>query len=58
MPQSKNGRAQDRAKVAGDQKHEVRYGAEKTGASTSEVRQAVENAGNSRKKVEAELDKK
>ena len=28
---SNRGRAQDRAKVAGGQKHEVRYEAEKTG---------------------------
>ena len=56
--QSKRGRAQDRAKVAGGQKHEVAYEAGKTGSSPSEVRQAVKTAGNSRKKVEAELAKK
>ena len=57
MPQSKRGRAQDRGKIAGGQKHEVRYAAEKSGASTGEVRQAVKDAGNSRRKVEAELKK-
>ena len=56
--QSKRGRAQDRAKVAGGQKHEVAYEAGKTGASPGEVRQTVKTAGNSRKKVEAELGKK
>jgi hypothetical protein len=53
----KRGLAQDRAKVAGGQKHEVSYEAEKTGAKPSEVRQAVKQAGNSRSKVEAELKK-
>jgi hypothetical protein len=52
------GRAQDRAKVAGGQEHEVRYEAGKTGASKDEVKSAVKSAGNSRKKVEAELGKK
>ena len=51
------GRAQDRAKVAGGQDHEVRYEAGKTGASKAEVKAAVKDAGNSRKKVEAELGK-
>jgi len=58
MPQSKRGRSQDRAKVAGGQKHEVAYEAAKTGASPGEVRQAVKDAGNSRKKVEAKLGNK
>ena len=57
MPQSKQGRAQDRAKVAGGQKHEVAYESKKTGASPSEVREAVKGAGNSRKSVEKELGK-
>ena len=51
MPQSKRGRSQDRAKVAGGQKHE-------TGASPGEVRQAVKEAGNPRKKVEEKLGSK
>ena len=57
MPQSKSGRSQDRAKVAGGQKHETRYEAKKTGTSAGEVRQAVRKAGNGRVKVEAELKK-
>ncbi|HUP09843.1 MAG TPA: DUF3606 domain-containing protein [Caldimonas sp.] len=55
MSESKRGRAQDRAKVAGGQPHEVKYEAAKTGASRGEVRQAVRSAGNSRTKVEGEL---
>jgi hypothetical protein len=51
------GRAQDRAKVAGGQDHEVKYEAGKTGASKGEVRQAVKDVGNSRKKVEDRLSK-
>lgn len=51
------GRAQDRAKVAGEQDHEVKYEAGKTGASKDEVRAAVKQVGNSRKKVEDKLGK-
>jgi len=58
MAQSNRGRAQDRAKVAGAQKHEVAYEAKKTGSSQGELKQAVKTAGNSRKKVESELDSK
>jgi hypothetical protein len=57
MPQSKQGRAQDRSKVAGHQKHEVSYESKKTGATPTEVREAVKSAGNSRKAVEKELGK-
>jgi len=53
--QSKRGRAQDRAKVAGGQDHEVRYEAEKTGASKQQVQDAVKEVGNSRKAVEQQL---
>ena len=58
MPQTKRGRAQDRAKVAGGQKHEVRYESDKTGTSPEDVRQAVKDAGNSRKKVGDKLSQK
>jgi hypothetical protein len=51
------GRAQDRAKVAGGQEHEVRYEAGKTGASADEVMQAVKSVGNSRRAVEEKLGK-
>ena len=58
MPaQTNRGRSQDRAKVAGGQKHETSYEAKKTGRSAGEVRQAVRKGGNSRVKVEAELKK-
>jgi Protein of unknown function (DUF3606) len=56
MPeQTKRGRAQDRAKVAGGQQHETSYEAKKTGTSPTEVRRAVKKVGNSRGKVEAEI---
>jgi hypothetical protein len=54
---SSRGRAQDRARVAGGQEHEVRYESKKTGASASDVKEAVKSAGNSRKKVEKKLSK-
>ena len=53
--QTTRGRNQDRAKVAAGQEHEVRYEANKTGASADEVKQAVKAAGNSRVKVEDKL---
>ena len=46
---------QDRARVAGGQDHEVRYEADKTGASKSDVKDAVKEVGNSRKAVEKKL---
>lgn len=49
------GRAQDRAKVAGGQDYEVAYEAEKAGVSTSAVKKAVKKVGNSRSAVNAEL---
>jgi hypothetical protein len=52
------GRAQDRSKVAGGQKHEVAYEAKKTGASTTDVKAAVKSAGNARVKVEGKLGSK
>jgi hypothetical protein len=55
---SKRGRAQDRARVAGAQDHEVRYEAGKTGASETDVKNAVRQAGNSRDKVEEKLGAK
>lgn len=53
--ETSRGRAQDRAKVAGSQDYEVKYEAGKTGVSKGEVRQAVKDVGNSRKKVEDHL---
>jgi hypothetical protein len=49
------GRKQDRAKVAGQQKYEVRYESKKTGRSASAVKKAVKKVGNSRKRVEKRL---
>jgi hypothetical protein len=51
------GRAQDRARVAGGQEHEVRYESKKSGASAADVKQAVKGAGNSRRAVEKKLSK-
>lgn len=58
MAQTPRGRAQDRAKVAGGQKHEVAYEAGKTGRSAAEVKAAVKSAGNTREAVERELGNK
>ena len=55
MAETSRGRAQDRAKVAGGQDHEVRYEADKTGKSKGQVRGAVKSAGNSRDAVEKRL---
>lgn len=49
------GRKQDRARVAGGQKHEVGYEARKTGRSASAVKKAVKKVGNARKRVEKRL---
>ncbi|UXN68056.1 DUF3606 domain-containing protein (plasmid) [Devosia neptuniae] len=54
MPNTK----QHRARVAGGQDHEVKYEADKTGASTPEVKDAVKSAGNGRKAVEKKLSAK
>jgi hypothetical protein len=54
---SGRGRAQDRARVAGGQDHEVRYESGKTGASAADVKRAVMSEGNSRRKVEKKLGK-
>ena len=51
------GRAQDRARVAGNQGHEVKYEAKKMGAKAADVKRAVKSEGNSRKKVERALSK-
>jgi len=52
---SARGRKQDRARVAGGQKYEIRYEAKKTGKSKKAVKRAVKKVGNSRKKVERAL---
>ncbi len=49
------GRKQDRARVAGGQRHEVRYEAKKTRKSKKAVKRAVKKVGISRKKVERAL---
>jgi hypothetical protein len=52
--ETSRGRAQDRAKVAGRQDHEVSYESEKTGKSKDQVKAA----GNSREAVEKKLGSK
>jgi hypothetical protein len=57
MPTKKTsrGRKQDRALVAGGQKHEVGYESKKSGKSRAAVQKAVKKVGTSRRKVEREL---
>lgn len=50
--------SQDRARVAGQQDHEVRYEADKKNVSKGAVKKAVKDVGNSRDKVEEKLDRK
>lgn len=58
MSTTSRGRAQDRARVAGGQDHEVRYEARKEGVSPDEVKRSIKNVGNSRDKVEDDLEKR
>lgn len=58
MASTTRGRNQDRARVAGGEDHEVRYEAKKEGVSKDAVKKAVKDVGNSRKKVEADLQKR
>jgi hypothetical protein len=53
--QTGRGRKQDRARVAGGQKHEVGYETKKSGKSRAAVKKAVKKVGNSRRKVERAL---
>jgi hypothetical protein len=49
--QTGRGRKQDRARVAGGQRHEVGYESQKSGKSRAAVKKAVKKVGNSRRKV-------
>jgi Protein of unknown function (DUF3606) len=55
--QTSRGRAQDRARVAGGQEHEVLYEAKKTSKPKAAVKETVKRKGNSRQKVEKALRK-
>ena len=55
--QTRRGRKQDRARVAGGQDYEVRYQAKKSGRSKAAVKKAVKKVGNSRKMVERRLSR-
>lgn len=58
MAKTSRGRAQDRARVASGQDHEIRYEAKKEGVSKEAVTSSVKKVGNSRDKVEADLERK
>ena len=58
MSNSGKGREQDRAQVAGHQDHEVRYEADKVGVSKGMVKDTIKEVGNSRDKIENELERK
>lgn len=58
MSETTRGRNQDRERVAGGQDHEVRYEANKEQVSKDDVKSAIKSVGNSREKVEDELDRK
>ena len=58
MASTTRGPNQDRARVAGGEDHEVRYEAKKEGVSRGAVKKAVKEVGNSRKKVEDDLQKR
>jgi Protein of unknown function (DUF3606) len=53
--QTSRGRKQDRALVAGGQKHEVGYASKKSGKTRAAVKKAVKKVGSSRRKVERQL---
>lgn len=50
------GRKQDRARVAGGQKHEVGYESKKSSKTRADVKKAVKKVGSSRRKLERELN--
>ncbi len=56
--QTSRGRKQERARVAGGQRHEVSYESKKTGRSAASVKKAVKKVGNSRKRAEKRLGRK
>lgn len=58
MTETPRGRAQGRKRVAGGQDHEVRYEAKKEGVAKDALKKSVKKVGNSRTKVEADLEKK
>ncbi len=59
MSETTRGRNQDRARrVAGGQDNEVRYEPNKEHVSKDDVKSAIKSVGNSRDKVEDELDRK
>ncbi len=57
MSKTTRGRNQDRERVAGGQDHEVHYEANKEHVSKDDVKSVIKSVGNSRDKVEDELDR-
>ena len=53
--QSTRGRSQDRSKVAGGQDYEVNYEKNKMNTRSDEIKKAIKQEGNSRKKIEKNL---
>ncbi|KQM34065.1 hypothetical protein ASF03_21895 [Rhizobium sp. Leaf68] len=58
MSETTRGHNQDRARVAGGQDHDVLYEANKENVSKDDVKSAIKSIGNSRDKVEDELNRK
>jgi hypothetical protein len=52
------GREQDRARFAGGHEHEIRYEASRENVIKTAVKDAIREVGNSRAKIEGELDRK
>lgn len=52
------GRSQDRARVAAGQDYEVNYEKDKMKTGSNEIKKAIKQEGNSRKKIEKNLKTK
>jgi Protein of unknown function (DUF3606) len=53
-----HGQPMNETRLAAGQDHEVRYEADRTGASKEAAKKSVKAVGNSRKKVETSLEKR
>jgi hypothetical protein len=58
MPDKKDKRkgSSDRSKESANEDHELRYLSQKTGASIDEVRNAIQQVGNDRRRVEEYIE--
>jgi hypothetical protein len=50
--------APDRARVSGEEQHEVPYFAQKHGISAAQAREIIQPAGNSREKADAAVERR